>query len=443
MNEKSSAPDRGPTRRDVLRLLGLSAGAVAAAPILSACSTGSAASGTSAASGAASTGGGSKTITYSVQSFAHEALKPFIDEFKTKTGITVNLQSGPATDADLLTAVIPAFNSGTSPYDVMDVADPGCATLTSAGWLSPLDDAIDQTFWDDLTPGMADSMKTWNQKDGSTYRIYHNYELGYYWLRGDLLAANGLTTPTTWDEMVSVGKSLKAKTGAYAFADAAAKPGLMFVFMAYLTAQAGGTLYKFDDGTRQAFQFAHDLIYKHQLMPKDVVTWNYDQLNSAYMTDKLMSMREWTFFWDVSKGNKAWYKPEKTQIVAPPAGPAGSKTWAGGWGMAVPKASPNQDSAKQFVKYMSSPDVAARLAVASSFFVTARKSIFDKLGDQGIVKYLKEYSEAGYVTPRPYHPKASQAETIVDDIGQSYLTDQMDLDTAMSEGKRRIDALGS
>ena len=428
------------SRRSVLKLLGLGAVGAAVAPTLAACGTGTASSAT--ASGSSAGGGGSKTITYSVQSFSHDALKPFLDEFYKQTGITVNLQGGPATDADLLTQVIPAFNSGTSPYDVMDVGDPGCATLSGAGWLTPLDDVLGQPFWDDLTPGMSDAMKTWNQRDGKTYRVYHNWELGYYWINGDMLAKNNLKAPTTWDELVSTGTALKAKTGAYVFADAASKPGLTFVYLAYLAAQAGGQLYSFDDGTRQAFQFAHDLIYKHQISPKDEVTWNYDQLNSAYMKDQLLSMREWTFFWDVSKGNKAWYAPEKVQIIAPPAGPAGNKTWAGGWGISIPKASPNQESAKKFVQYMTSADVAARLAQASSFFVTARKSILDQLGDQGIVKYMKQYSDAGYVTPRPFHPQASKAESVIDDIGQSYLTNQMDLDTAMSEGKKRIAALG-
>lgn len=418
-----------------MKLFGVAAGGAVATPLLSAC-------GGSGGSSSGS-GGGAKSITYSVQSFSHEALKPFLDEFKQQTGITVNLQGGPATDQDLLSQVIPAFNSGTSPYDVMDVGDPGCATLAGAGWLAPLDDVLDDKFWSDLTPGMTDAMKTWNQRDGKTYRVYHNWEIGYYWMRGDLLAKHSLRAPTNWDELVSVGKEIKAKTGAYAFADAASKPGLMFVYLAYLAAQAGGQLYSFDDGTRQAFQFAHDLVYKHEVFPKEALTWTYDQLNSSFMTDKLLSMREWTFFWDVSQGNKAWYKPEKTQIVTPPAGPAGSKTWAGGWGLAIPKASKKQDAALKFVQYLNSAEVAPRLAEASSFFVTARKSVLDTLGDQGIVKYMKQYSEAGYVTPRPFHPQAAKAESVVDEIGQAFLTNQMDLDTAMAQGKQRIAALGS
>jgi ABC-type glycerol-3-phosphate transport system substrate-binding protein len=110
--------------------------------------------------------------------------------------------------------------------------------------------------------------------------------------------------------------------------------------------------------------------------------------------------------------------------------------------MAVPKASKNADEAKEFVKFMNSTDVAPRLAKASSFFVTARKSLFAQVGDSGIVKQLKDYSEGNHIAPRPFHQKAAQAESVIDDIAQSYLTNQMSLDAAMKQGLERIKSLG-
>jgi multiple sugar transport system substrate-binding protein len=213
------------------------------------------------------------------------------------------------------------------------------------------------------------------------------------------------------------------------------------VYLAYLTAQAGGDIYKADAGTKQAFEFAKKLI-DEGYFPKDALTWTYDQSNAAYMSDKLATMRQWTFFNDVAPGNTEWYAPEKAVIVDPPAGPAGAKTWAGGWGMAVPKDAKNKDAALKFVAWMNEPDHAVELAQASSFFVTARTSVLDAMGSDGIVAALKHYSESGFVVPRPFHPQAAQAETIVDDIGQSYLTGQIDIDEAMSQLASQIDALG-
>src|SRR5690606_3612265 len=111
-------------------------------------------------------------------------------------------------------------------------------------------------------------------------------------------------------------------------------------------------------------------------------------------------MRQWTFFDGVSQANTEWYNEQKAVIVDPPAGPAGSKTWAGGWGMAIPKASENIEAAKQFVAFMNEPEIAARLAEASSFFISSRTSVLDAMGDSGIVAQLKHYSDSDFVVPR-------------------------------------------
>jgi hypothetical protein len=71
-----------------------------------------------------------------------------------------------------------------------------------------------------------------------------------------------------------------------------------------------------------------------------------------------------------------------------------------------------------------------------------RKSILDVMGNEGLPVYMKMYSEAGALVPRPYHPKQSDAEVVVDDVGQLFLTKQLSLADAMKTGKERIAALG-
>jgi multiple sugar transport system substrate-binding protein len=340
-----------------------------------------------------------------------------------------------------MTQLIPAFSSGSTPFDVLDADDPSAEAFASAGWLEPLDDALEPHFWSDSPPSMIGATRTWNQIGGKTYRIYHNWELGYFWNRKDVLDALHLKVPTTWDELVMVGKAAAQKKHMWGFADAVSKPGLTFVYLAYIVAQAGGKLYEFDERTRRGFQFAHDLIYKHQIFPKAALTWTYDQLNAAYTGSRLLTMREWTFFWDVSKAQKQWYNLSKVHITLPPAGPGGAKTWAGGWGWTIPKFTKNKEAAKEFIRFITSRRNAPRLARASSFFVTSRHSVMDVLGNQGITRYMKLYTDKGAVTPRPHTKQAAKAETIIDDIGQAYLTNQIDLNTAMQQGKQRVTAL--
>lgn len=380
------------------------------------------------------------TITYAVQAFAHDALRPIVDQFTAETGIEVVLESGPSTGQDLLTQLVPSFQAGESPYDVIDADDPAGAALMAGGWLMPLGDDVTAAYLEDLSEGMAESHEMWNTKDGQSYRLYHNFEPGYYWVNMPLLEAHGQSVPTTWDELEQLGEALSPE-GIYAFADAASRPGLTFVYLAYLTAQAGGNLYEFDEGTRTAFEFAKRLV-DSGAFPQDAVTWNYDQSNAAYMGDRVATMRQWPFFADVSRGNTEWFAEEKVTIAAPPAGPAGAKTWAGGWGMAIPKAAAHPAEAAAFVEFMNRPDVAVQLAKAHSFFITARTSVLTEMAGDGLVAHLKEYADNGYLAPRPFHPQAAQAETIVDEVGQAYLTGQMDLDTAMERGRAEIEALG-
>lgn len=381
------------------------------------------------------------TITYAVQAFSHDAIRPIVDEFTAETGIEVVLESGPATGQDLLTQLVPAFSSGTSPYDVIDADDPAGAALVAGGWLAPLAEDVTAEYEADLSEGMAEGHELWNIQDGETYRLYHAWELGYYWVNQPLLDEYGVSAPTTWDELESVGQEL-ADQDVYVFADAASQPGLTFVYLAYLTAQAGGDLYAFDEGTRAAFEFAKRLI-DIGAFPEDAVTWTYDQSNAAYMAGDVATMRQWPFFADVAQANTEWYAEEKVTIAPPPAGPGGPMTWGGGWGMAIPEAAEHPEEAAAFVKYMNSSDVAVQLAEASSFFTAARTSVLDALADEGgIVAAMSDYADNGYVVPRPFHPQAAQAESIVDDIGQAYLTGQIDIDTAMARGAEQIAELG-
>lgn len=380
------------------------------------------------------------TIVYAVQAFSHEAIQPVVDEFTAATGIEVVLEGGPSSGQDLLTQLVPAFNAGTTPYDVVDVDDPAGAALVAGGWLEPLAADAVEPYLADLSEGMALGHEQWNVRDGDTYRLYHSWELGYSWANQTLLDEYGLDVPATWDDIRAAGEVLRPD-GIYAFGDAASMPGLTFVYLAHLVAQAGGDLYSADSATREAFEFAKELIDDGHF-PVDALTWTYDQSNATYMADELATMRQWPFFYDVARGNTEWFEPEKATIVDPPAGPAGPRTWAGGWGMAVPQASDNKEAAMQFVAYMNSPEVAVRLAEASSFFVNARDSVLGALSDDDLVAALKHYSDSGFVVPRPYHPQAAQAETLVDDIGQSYLTGQISIDQAMDRLQTEIAALG-
>jgi ABC-type glycerol-3-phosphate transport system substrate-binding protein len=108
------------------------------------------------------------------------------------------------------------------------------------------------------------------------------------------------------------------------------------VYLAYLTAQAGGNIFDFDDATGEAFQYCYDLIHTHKIMSDTVLNQDYTQQNDLYMQDRVAMMRQWPYFYSVVRENTAWWEEGKAQIDLPPAGPAGPNGPAGPGGPVRP-----------------------------------------------------------------------------------------------------------
>lgn len=418
------------TRREILRL-----GAVATGSLV----VGRFSSGVRAATSERKP----KSLTVAVQAFAHSALRPVVAEWEQKTGISVRLEPGPATGHEVLTKYAPAFQSRTSPVDIISLDDVAGPLMARAGWLAPLDDAISTETWNDFPPSFLPPVDQdpFHSYAGKRYRIPHEFAIGYFWYRKDWFDAKGVPVPKTWEEFVLAAKEFTTGT-VWGTVEGMKRPGLTFVYLAYLAAQAGGEIFKFDDNTAEALKFAYDLIHTHRVMPESVLTMDYTQQNDMYMKDRVAMMRQWPYFWGVARGNTAWYRPDRAAISLPPAGPAGSKTWVGGWGWSVPKYTPYLDEAMDLLQWLTDNRNAVILARGQSWFIMPRRSILAEMSNDPFVRYMKQYLDAGVVVQRPYHPRQAEAETVVDEIGQLYLTKQVSLSQALKLGRERIAALG-
>ncbi|MGQ9889624.1 MAG: extracellular solute-binding protein [Aggregatilineales bacterium] len=384
------------------------------------------------------------TVVLAIQEFAHPVIQSVLPKFEADTGLTVRLEGGPVSGNDMLTRYSPAFASGTSPVDLFSDADDSSPTFMRAGWVMPLDEIIPQEIWDDFPPSMQDHIKGFLSIDDVPYRIPHEFAVGYFFTRQDMLEAKGLSAPTTWDEMVEIGKEVTdAANGIYATTDALIKPALMYVYVTYLTAQAGGKVFEFDEGTAEALQFLYDMIHTHGIFPETALNQDYTAQNELYMQDKIYFMRQWPFFQGVAEGNTDWYAPEKMVITLPPAGPAGSKSWIGGWGFSIPTFAPNPDGAKELIRYLTSKEVAPELAKQQGFLLTPRYSILEALADSDdeLIAAMSLYAENDVFAPRPFHPRVAEAQTVVDDMASLFLTKQASLSEVLEQGKALIKAL--
>lgn len=385
-----------------------------------------------------------KTVIFAIQAFAHPAIQSVLPKFEADTGLKVQLEGGPVSGNEMLTKYSPAFASGTSPVDLFSDADDDSPTFMRAGWVMPLNDIIPQETWDDFPPSMQDHINGFLSIEGVKYRIPHEFAVGYFFTRKDWLDEKGLKAPTTWDELVEVGKEMTdSANGVWGTTDGLIKPALLYVFVAYLTAQAGGKVFEFDEQTGVALQFLHDMIHTHKIFPEEALNQGYTEQNELYMSDKVAFMRQWPFFQGVAEGNTDWYGADKLIIELPPAGPAGSKSWIGGWGYSIPTYAPNPDGAKALIQYLTSKEVAPELAKQQGFLLTPRYSILEALkdSDDELIAAMGVYAENDVFAARPFHPKVAEAQTVVDDAASLFLTNQMSLADALKYGQEQIAAL--
>jgi multiple sugar transport system substrate-binding protein len=144
------------------------------------------------------------TLKLAIQAFAHDALKPVLDDWSAATGNTVELESGPVSGQEMITKYAPAFQSETSPVDIISDADDSSPTFMRAGWIEPLDGVIPDTTWADFPESFTQQIETWHSYDGVRYRIPHEFAIGYTFYRKDWFDEKSVAPPTSWDEVVSV-----------------------------------------------------------------------------------------------------------------------------------------------------------------------------------------------------------------------------------------------
>lgn len=379
-------------------------------------------------------------IVVSAQTFTQEALQKVITDFKftEETGHTVRFESSSAGNEDIA-KLTTAFRGGNSPYDVLMASDEVFASFVGNGWLAELDSVFDGAVADDFSAEMADAIKVWSQKDGHTYRVPLEFAFSIYWNRGDLLKEWGLGVPKTWADLEANAATAKEK-GMFGFADALGKGAFGYVYLAAATIQAGGDPFACDDGYRTAVDWTKKQI-DAGYFPQEAINMTYDQLNQEYLNNKLLTIRQWPYFYSVTHDNKDFYAEGKADWMLPPAGPANAKVWTGGHGWAVPASAPHLDAAKQFVAFISRAEVQIALAEQNSFFVVPRKSLLEAMKDDEFVAIMNAYLDAGAFAARPFHPQLVAAQGIVEDAAHAYWTGQMSLDDAQAFCKSQIAAL--
>lgn len=384
-----------------------------------------------------------KKITIGVGGWAVDSMKKIFAEmdFTPSTGIEVEVLTRTGTATDFITEMAGAIQAKTSPYDVIDFEDEIAITFSRARWMRGLDDLLPEGFWDDFPPGMIAMAEVWDKFEGETFRIHHNYEACYWWYRKDWFDARGVAVPTTWEEVAALGPVFTDEANdVWATEEGMQKGGFLNVYLAWIGLQAGGDPFQDMQAFRTGLEYIKGLMDSKTLNPASLQK-SYDAQNADYIADKVAFMRQWPYFYNVSRAATEWFAEDKVVVGLPPAGPVGKPlTYAAGWGWGIPKTTENPDEAAELLKWLIDPKNAADMLTVTNdvWYLSARNSVLAVAEPEGIPAYLKMYSDADAIGTRPFHPKFVEALTVLEEAAGAYFTNQISLNDAVEQAESRL-----
>jgi len=199
--------------------------------------------------------------------------------------------------------------------------------------------------------------------------------------RSDVLASLGLSAPTTWDELLSVGRAIRDRTGMAAFGVAGNAEHYVLPMVwqngGEIAYQKGGVWRSGMDSPQAvaAVQFYADLYRTERFAPAGALSWNARDVRKAFEAGDLAMMIGGA--WDLKALLAA--HPElagKVGTALLPAGPAGDRdTFAGGSHLVVFSGTKKAALARRYLDFLVEPARVAAFTTKIGFLPGARDAI--------------------------------------------------------------------
>ncbi|GAB3797347.1 ABC transporter substrate-binding protein [Humibacter antri] len=411
------------TRRRRGRTARITAVAVAAASalLLSACSAGGSSGGST--SGTSSTPSGNATKG-SISFWAGTNIvgntdmnKVLIAAFeKEYPGISVKYIVAPQ-DTDTNRATLTTQISGGSGPDVFlgDVIWP--AQFASHQLVTPLSNYLPSSYWKQFANGLV---------DGATYKgkvyaapFFEDQSFLYY--RKDILQANNLPVPTTWEQLVTEAKQVQAKgqiQDGYVF-QGADYEGATCNYVEFLADAGGkvlntaGTKSEVDSAAAlKALTFEQSLV-NDGVSPKAQSTFQEQQSLNEFSSGKALFLRNWAYAYAASQGTGSAVTG-KVGIAPLPTFEGQSKPGysnIGGWDLYMNPHTKNQAADLTFIKWMTGQTAQKIIATQFSYIPTneAVRTTPDVIAKSAVLATVPKTRLVARPSNTPNYPAVSQA----------------------------------
>jgi multiple sugar transport system substrate-binding protein len=231
------------------------------------------------------------------EAFAKEQLQEF---HRLHPNIRVVYQATPSSASDRHTLYVTWLSSHSADIDVLNLDVIWVPEFAAAGWLLPMDAATAAAGFslDDFLPaGLACS-----RYQGKLYALPWFADAGLLYYRKDLYTAAGMTPPKTFADLLKV-RGLKQQFGLpYGFLfQGQTYEGLVCVVLEFMWSNGGGIFDEagkliFDSSrNREALETLVNLIYRDEVSPLAVATFQEEDCRHAFEQGYSVLMRNWPY----------------------------------------------------------------------------------------------------------------------------------------------------
>ena len=328
-------------------------------------------------------------------------------------------------------------------YDVMGIDVIWTAEFAKSGWLLALDES--QFPVNEMLKPAVDT----GRFEGKLWAMPYDTNGGLLFYRKDILDKAGKEAPKTFDEL-KADCSLAQQNSMDCYAGQFAKYEGLTVNFAEAVQAAGGELMT-DNGTKAALgaQAVQGLTFladgfKNGTMPKPAITYMEEESRRAFMSGKLLFMRNWPYVYGLaSKADPANKVKGKFDVVPLPGFTGAGSSSLGGLNLAVSAFSKKQKSAVDFLKFASTEDAMKNMSTLSAE-PPAWTALYD---DPDLVKqfpYLPVLKEGLLAAkPRPVTPYYQEVTTAIQEDAYAALQGQKAPDQAINDLTQKLNQIAS
>lgn len=370
-----------------------------------------------------------------------EAIEPMIPQFEELTGLTVNLRKLP--EAQFLAKVPADLTAGTFQFDVFMTQIAQAPQYAASGWLTPVDTFMNDPAltdpawydWDDFFPG-AQAAATIGGTPFSNLAITAESQILVY--RTDVLAAQGLAVPTTFDELIAAAQTISENTE-MSGVTLRGGPALWWPLLGVVESYGGGYLDENqqpmldDPATIAGVQAYVDLA---QYAAQGVTNYDWDEINTAMLSGQA------AMFVDANVVVPRLRDPGLSMVsdligVAPfPAGPDGAHADSHYWTISMAHNADTPEAAWLFMQWATSKPVQRDLALAGILAPRGSawegQELVDALGPELLDAVRTSLSTA---TLYPAHESWTELADALRVEVQNALTGQKTVEQAMQDAQ--------